>query len=80
MECGLLKTCLILMNEDGGCYRITRQFLAIYFIVYADATEIYVDSRQESDTAFNFDCKNMANLLKYCRKWKEVLARDEPGI
>ena len=58
MEIEGLKTRLGLMNRDSVYCRIIRQFLALYFAAYADATEIYVGKKRESDKVFNCYCKN----------------------
>ena len=43
------RSCLGMSNEDSVYRRIIRQFLAIYFAAYADATEIYVRRKIGSD-------------------------------
>lgn len=67
--------CLGLMNGDSEYCRIIRQFLALFFVACADATEIYVRRGQKSDTIFNCYCKNVEDLVILWRKEeKEVLA------
>ena len=61
--------------------RIIRQFLALYFAAYADATEIYVGKKRGSDMVFNCYCKNLANLvILWGKEAEEVFVRDEPRI
>lgn len=57
MERGNIKTYLGIENRNGDAGSSASLWRYV-FAAYADATEIYVEKKRESDTVFNCYCKN----------------------